>query len=281
MSAADGAGRTLSRGTIRAAAEELDRAERTRRQVPQLSRRHPGMTIEDAYAIQLEWTALKRARGRVIIGQKVGLTSRAMQQSSQIDEPDFGCLFDDMLFPADSTLPTDRFIVPRVEIEVAFRLKAAIEGPGCTREAVLAATECVAASVEIIDARIEAVDPETGRPRRVFDTIADDAASAGVILSGRWFDPSAVDLRWVPGILRRNGVVEETGVSAGVLDHPAHGLVWLANKLASFGQRLEAGQVVLSGSFTRPVPARPGDVFEVDFGPMGAFGFDWSGSAPH
>ena len=264
------AARTLTKEQVHACALRVHAAERARKQIGQLSREHPALTIEDAYAIQCEWVAIKLAEGRRLAGHKIGLTSRAMQMSSQIDEPDFGDLLDDMLFADGATIPADRFIVPRVELELAFVLNRALSGPGCTLAQVLDATAHVIPAAEIIDARIEGVDKATGAPRRVTDTISDNAANAGVVLGRRSFKPAEIDLRWVPALCYRNGVIEETGVSAGVLDHPANGIAWLANKLAAFERRLEPGLVILSGSFIRPVPAQRGDVFRAEFGPLGS-----------
>jgi 2-oxo-hept-3-ene-1,7-dioate hydratase len=261
---------TLSAGQVADAARRIDAAEAGRTQLRQLSLDYPGMTIEDAYAVQNAWVALKLARGRSVRGHKVGLTSRAMQQSSQIDEPDFGVLLDDMFFTSGEDLPMGRFVFPRVEVELAFVLARPLRGPGVSLADVLAATDHIVPALEIIDARIEQVDAATRRPRRVVDTISDNAANAAVVMGSHRIRPSELDLRWVPALLYRNGVIEETGVAAGVLDHPANGIVWLANKLAQYDVGLEAGQVVLSGSFTRPVPAVSGDAFRVDYGPLGA-----------
>jgi 2-oxo-hept-3-ene-1,7-dioate hydratase len=262
--------RTLTQEQVHACALRVHEAERARRQIGQLSREHPALTIADAYAIQCEWVAIKLAEGRRLLGHKIGLTSRAMQMSSQIDEPDFGDLLDDMLFADGATIPADRFIVPRVELELAFVLRRALQGPGCTLAQVLDATDHVIPAAEIIDARIEAVDKATGAPRRVTDTISDNAANAGVVLGSRSFRPHEVDLRWVPALCYRNGIIEESGVSAAVLDHPGNGIAWLANKLAAFERRLEPGLVILSGSFIRPVPAHRGDEFRAEFGPLGS-----------
>ena len=224
---------------------------------------------------QKAWVALKLAAGRKVAGHKIGLTSRAMQQSSQIDEPDYGVLLDDMVFSPDTQLPFARFIVPRVEVELAFILHRRLAGPGCTLEAVLDATEWVIPAIEIIDARIQQVDAETKRTRKVFDTISDNAANAGIVMGGRRVRPREVDLRWVAALCYRNGVIEESGVAAAVLDHPANGVAWLANKLAPHGVALEPGQVILGGSFTRPVEAKPGDEFRVDYGPLGTIAFSF------
>ena len=251
-------------------ADQLDVAEKSRTQVSQFSLAHPDMTIEDAYAVQRAWVARKIADGRRPIGHKIGLTSRAMQRSSNISEPDFGLLLDDMLFPDGQDIPIERFIVPRVEVELAFILKSRLTGPRCTIFDVLSATDYIVPALEIIDARIEQVDKASRVTRKVFDTISDNAANAGIVLGGRPIRPMDVDLRWVSALLYRNGVIEDSGVAAAVLNHPANGPAWLANKLAPYGEYLEAGEIILGGSFTAPVPARAGDSFHVDYGPMGA-----------
>jgi 2-oxo-hept-3-ene-1,7-dioate hydratase len=261
--------------TIRKLASELHASEQQRVQVEHFSKRHPGMTIEDGYAVSRAWVAMKIAEGRKVRGHKIGLTSRAMQQSSQIDEPDYGTLLDDMFFePGD--IPTERFIAPRVEVELAFILKRRLQGAQVSVEDVLDATEYVQPAIEIIDARIEQFDRHTKVMRKVFDTISDNAANAGIILGGRKVAPREVDLPWVGAVLRQNGVVEETGLAAGVQGHPAVGIAWLAQKLAPWGEALQAGEVVLAGSFTRPALAKKGDVFDADYGPLGRFTFTFT-----
>ncbi|WP_019937114.1 2-oxo-hept-4-ene-1,7-dioate hydratase [Bordetella sp. FB-8] len=262
---------------IQSLARELSESERSRVQVAHFSRRFPGMTIEDGYRISRAWVAMQRAQGRRVIGHKIGLTSRAMQLSSQIDEPDYGTLLDSMLFTCEAgkelDIPAARFIAPRVEVELAFVLKDPLHGPGVTIEQVLAATQYVTPAIEIIDARIEQFDRHTKAARKVYDTISDNAANAGVVVGGRRIAPSQADLPWCGAILRQNGAVEETGLAAGVQGHPAVGIAWLADKLAPWGESLQAGQIVLAGSFTRPVAARPGDRFEADYGPLGTLKF--------
>lgn len=260
----------LSPDTIKQLATALNNAEKNGTQLRQFSLDHPEMTIDDAYAVQKAWVDLKLDEGRELRGHKIGLTSRAMQISSNIEEPDYGALLDDMFFEEGSTIPTDRFIVPRVEVELAFILGKPLSGPNCTIFDVLEATDWVIPALEIIDARLHHVDPETKVTRKVFDTISDNAANAGVILGGRPIRPLDLDLRRVSGILYRNGVIEESGVAAAVLNHPAKGVAWLANKLAPHGVTLQPGQVILGGSFTRPVAARKGDTFHVDYGELGA-----------
>jgi len=264
---------TLSADTIARLAAELHEAEKTRTQLRHFSKRHPSMTIDDGYAIQRAWVKLKLAEGRTIKGRKIGLTSRAMQLSSQIDEPDYAPLLDDMFIAEGSDIPFKRFIAPRVEVELAFVLGKPLKGPGITLFDVLAATEVVTPAVEIIDARIEQFDRETKAPRKVFDTISDFAANAAIITGGRPVRPMDVDLRWVGALLYKNGVIEESGLAAAVLNHPANGVAWLANKIAPHDEQLHAGDIVLAGSFTRPVTALPGDSFHVDYGPLGGLAF--------
>lgn len=263
----------LDTATIQSLARQLYDARKNRTPLRQFSKQHPGMTIDDGYAIQRAWVALELADGRTIKGRKIGLTSRAMQVSSQIDEPDYAPLMDDMFFQQGGDIPAGRFIAPRVEVELAFILGKPLQGPGVTLFDVLAATDYVTPAIEIIDARIEQFDRDTKAMRKVYDTISDFAANAGIVLGGRPVRPLDVDLRWVGAMLFKNGVIEETGLAAAVLNHPATGVAWLANKIAPHGESLQAGQVVLAGSFTRPVNAVAGDSFHVDYGPLGAVAF--------
>jgi 2-oxo-hept-3-ene-1,7-dioate hydratase len=254
---------------IQTLARRLYDARKSRTQLRHFSQEHPGMSIEDGYAIQREWVKLEIADGRVIRGRKIGLTSRAMQQASQITEPDYAPLMDDMFFETGSDIPCERFIAPRVEAELAFVLARDLRGPRVTLFEVLKATEYVMPALEIIDARIEQFDRDTKAPRKVFDTIADFAANAGIVMGGRPVKPDAVDLRWVGALLYKNAVIEESGLAAAVLNHPATGVAWLANKIAPYEEQLNAGEVVLSGSFTRPTMAARGDVLHADYGPLG------------
>ena len=253
-----------------ALALELQESERSRVQLEQFSKRHPSMVIDDSYAIQREWIKLKRASGRHPIGHKIGLTSRAMQLASQITEPDYGTLLDDMLLRDGSEVEAARYIVPRIEVEFAFILQRPLKGPDVSLFDVLSATNYVVPALELIDARIEQFDRQTKAPRKVLDTIADNAANAAIIMGGRPMKVDAVDWRWAGALLYKNGVIEESGLGAAVLNHPGNGVVWLANKLAPHGEGLEAGEIVLGGSFTRPVACAAGDTFHADYGPLGS-----------
>jgi 2-oxo-hept-3-ene-1,7-dioate hydratase len=254
---------------IKSLAREFLEAEKSRVQIKQISLRHPEIEIADAYAIQREWVAMKIAGGNRLRGHKIGLTSRAMQMAVGINEPDYGALLEDMFFQDGGTIPAGRFIAPRVEVELAFIMDKRLEGPGVTLFDVLDAVRYVTPALEIIDSRSQMVDPVTKSTRKVFDTIADNAANAGIVMGGRPVRVNEVDLRWVSAILTQNAVIQETGVAAGVLNHPANGVVWLANKLAPHGVALEKDQVILAGSFTRPVFANRGDSLNVDYGPLG------------
>ena len=262
--------------SIQDAAQRLDESERTRTQIRQLSLQYPGITIDDAYAVQKAWITLKTKAGHPIKGHKIGLTSKAMQYASNISEPDYGALLENMFYADGSEIPMDRFIVPRLEVELAFVLGKPLQGPHCTIFDVLSATEYVTPAVEIIDARIHQVDPETKVTRKVMDTISDNAAGAGLVLGGRPFRPLEADLRWVSAICYRNGVIEESGVAAAVLNHPANGVVWLANKFAAHDVSLSPGEVILGGSFTRAVSVRQGDTFHIDYGPYGCISCHFS-----
>jgi 2-oxo-hept-3-ene-1,7-dioate hydratase len=251
-------------------ARELDESEKSQQPIEQFSIRFPDLKIEDSYAIQREWIKLKLASGRRVIGHKIGLTSRAMQLASGIEEPDYGTLLDDMLLPDGARIPAARYLVPRLEAEFAFVLAEPLTGPDVTLIQVLNATDYVMPALELIDARIEQLDRNTRVSRKVTDTIADNAANASIILGGRPMRPDDVDWRWAGALLFKNGIIEESGLGAAVLNHPGNGVAWLANKLAPYGERLEAGEIVLGGSFTRPVPCAAGDNFHADYGPLGS-----------
>ena len=250
----------------------LWQAEERATQVPLVSVRYPEADLEDAYAIQAELVAARYRAGHKRVGWKIGLTSRAMQEALGITTPDSGVICDDMIFAPGSVIPKGRFIQPRIEAELAFVLKADLAGDGVTRADVIAATDHIRPAIEILDTRILRKDPATGQMRSVIDTIADNAANGGLVSLPVAIPPDT-DLRWIGAIVRRDGVVEETGLGAGVLDDPVLGIVWLCHRLAQFGQGLKAGEIVLSGSFIRPVECPPGTEVAADFGPWGTIRF--------
>ena len=257
----------LDPSDIQAAANALFQAEQTGKQIGLLSLAYPDMDMDDAYHIQDAFVAAKKAAGQKQTGWKIGLTSKAMQNALGIDIPDSGVLFDNMHFESGATVPAGRFIQPRVEAEIAFVMKQDVNEASV--DSILSATDYVTPALEILDTRILRADPETGTPRKVFDTISDNAANAGIVLGSARHDPNKLDLRWVGAILKRNGVVEETGLGAAVLDNPLTSLCWLVRRLADYGQKIRAGDVVLSGSFVRIVEAPPTSHFHADFANFG------------
>ncbi|KQQ93171.1 2-oxo-hepta-3-ene-1,7-dioate hydratase [Leifsonia sp. Leaf325] len=250
--------------TIAEIADELAEADRTHSVIPRITARHPGATVEDSYAIQGVWRDKNIAAGRTLVGRKIGLTSKAMQEATGITEPDYGVMFDDTVYSSGAEIPVDRFSNVRIEVELAFVLKAPLEGPDCTLDDALAAIDYAVPALEILNSHIE-LDGRT-----IVDTISDNAAYGGMVLGEVHKRPDEIDLRWVPALLYRNGEITETGVAAGVLDHPATGVAWLANKFHQHGSRLEAGEIILAGSFTRPLWVSRGDVVLCDYGPMGS-----------
>ncbi|WP_423140855.1 2-oxo-hepta-3-ene-1,7-dioic acid hydratase [Parablastomonas sp. CN1-191] len=264
----DFGGVTLDEAAIADAAGALATAERDRSQIPLLSDTYPGMTMDDAYAIQAAWVRTKQAAGDPIIGWKIGLTSKAMQAALAIEIPDSGVLLGSMAFANGAEIPAGRFIEPRVEAEIAFVMKETIDPARASAETILAATDYVAPALEILDTRITRRSPHTCRPRTVCDTIADNAANGGIVLGDPVRDLSDLDLRFVGAVVSRDGEVEETGLGAGVLGDPLVSLGWLVERLAAHGNRVEAGQIVLSGSFIRPVEAQ-GSRIVGDFGSFG------------
>ena len=253
----------------RKAAQALLEAGDTCKPVRQVSQTWPGMQIEDAYAIQQLWADQRVARGARVIGHKIGLTSRAMQMASKMTEPDYGVLLDDMTYADGARIPASRFHAPRLEVELAFVLGRPLGGKNVTIYDVLDATSYVTPALEIIDYRTEV-------PRHICDTIADNAAAAAMVTGGRVVRPMDVDLRWIGATLSKNGVIEESGVSAAVMGHPAMGIVWLVNRLARHDITLQAGHILLAGSFTRPTSVEAGDTIHADYGPLGSIAVSFS-----
>ena len=260
---------SLTAAEITRAAERLHDAERRCSQIGLLSLEHPDLTISDAYLIQHELIARWTSEGRQQVGWKIGLTSRAMQLALGITTPDSGVLFEDMLVENGGTVPEGRFIAARIEAEIAFRLKAPLKGDRLSRDEIAASLEWAAPALEILDTRVVRMDPESGMRRNVCDTIADNAANAGLVLGTRRHRLEGLDLRRVGVIVERNGEVEETGMGAGVLNDPLMAVSWLASRLEQVGATLKEGDIVLSGSFIRPIEAPPGSRFRADFGDFG------------
>lgn len=254
----------LSAQEREAAADALREAERSRSAIVPLIETWPDIDVADAYRIQLANIDLRQAGGATVVGHKVGLSSKAMQQMMGVDEPDYGHLLSDMACDEQTPVDAGRFLIPRVEPEVGFILGDDLPGEGCTEQDVLRATSAVTAALELIDSRI--VDWRIG----LADTIADNASSAGFVLGAARVAPGDVDLRDIPVTLWRNDEEVGVGRSDAVLGNPVTSVAWLARKVASFGVRLRAGHVILPGSCTRAIDARSGDVFRGDFGPLGS-----------
>jgi 2-oxo-hept-3-ene-1,7-dioate hydratase len=254
----------LDHCVIEEIADELVAAGRTRSTVPLLTARYPGMTVDDAYAVQSLWRERGIAAGRRLVGHKIGLTSKVMQNATGITEPDYGVIFSDEVYENGASIRFDSFSNVRIEVELAFVLGRSLSGPNCTLFDVLDATDYVVPALEILSSRIEMAG------RTIVDTISDNAAMGGMVLGGTPVKVGDIDLRWVSALLYRNQTIEESGVAAAVLGHPAAGVYWLANKLAQHETRLEAGEIILAGSFTRPMWVEQGDTVHADYGPLGA-----------
>ena len=253
----------LSPEDIATIADELAQAEQDRTTVPRLTTRHPEMTVEDSYAVQAEWRRRGQSAGRRLVGRKIGLTSKVMQAATGISEPDYGAIFDDMVFENGSVIEFDRFSNVRIEVELAYVLKDDLEGPDVSVFDVLRATEYVVPALEILSSRIEM------EGRTIVDTISDNAAMGAMVYGGNAVRPQDRDVRWVSALLYRNETIEESGVAAAVLNNPALSVAWLARKLASHGDTLSAGDIILAGSFTRPMWVHRGDTVLADYRELG------------
>ena len=254
----------LTPDQISTLADELIEAHDSRTTVPLLTKRGLDMTVEDSYAIQSAWAQRRVEAGHRIVGHKIGLTSKVMQVATGITEPDYGVIFDDMVHDSGARVEFDSFSNVRVEVELAFVLAKPLTGPGCTIFDVLDATSYVVPALEILNSHIEM------EGRTIVDTISDNAALGAMVVGGTPVKPTDLDLRWISAVLYRNQTIEESGVAAAVLGHPALGVAWLANKLAQHGTTLQAGEIVLAGSFTRPLWIERGDTIHAEYGNLGA-----------
>jgi 2-keto-4-pentenoate hydratase len=245
-------------------AADLAEAERSRVAIAPLTTTKPDIDVVDAYEIQLINIRQRVAEGARVIGHKVGLSSKAMQEMMGVDEPDYGHLLDEMAVHQDRPVPSGRYLYPRVEVEVGFVLADDLPGEGCTEDDVLAATAAFAPAIELIDTRI------TDWKIKLCDTIADNASSAGWVLGEARVSPKDIDIQNIDAVLTRNGEVVAKGRSDAVLGNPVTAVAWLARKVDSFGVRLKAGDIVLPGSCTKALDANPGDDFVADFDGLGS-----------
>lgn len=245
-------------------AAALAGAERRHVPIAPLTAAHPAINVVDAYEIQLINIRRRVADGARVVGHKVGLSSEAMQTMMGVDEPDYGHLLDDMQVYESAPVRSGSYLYPRVEVEVGFVLADDLPGAGCTEGDVLAATAAFAPAIELIDTRI------TDWKIELCDTIADNASSAGWVLGEARVSPKDIDITGIEVVLTRNGEVVAKGRSDAVLGNPVTAVAWLARKVDGFGVRLKAGDIVLPGSCTKAIDARPGDDFAADFAGLGA-----------
>ncbi|MGK0721585.1 fumarylacetoacetate hydrolase family protein [Leucobacter sp. W1478] len=247
-----------------AIAAELVQADIDRTILPRLTARYDGMEVEDSYAIQKIWSDRRIEAGARLVGHKIGLTSKVMQVATGITEPDYGVIHDDMVFESGSVIEFDRFSNVRIEVELAFVLAKPLAGPNVTLFDVLDATAYVVPALEVLNSHLEL------EGRTIVDTISDNAAMGAMVIGGRPMKVDDIDLPWASAMLYRNETIEESGVAGAVLGNPAMGVAWLANKLAQHGQTLEAGEIILAGSFTRPMWVFKGDTVHADYGTLGS-----------
>jgi len=243
-------------------------AERDRAPIGPLTEAFPSIDVVDAYEIQLINIRRKLAAGARVHGHKVGLSSPVMQQMMGVDEPDYGHLLDAMVLAQDTPVPAAAYCYPRIEVEIGYVLGAPLPGAGCTEADVLAATEYIVPSLELIDSRI------TDWHIKLADTIADNASSAGVILGDARRTPAELaaagtDLANIDAVLYRGEEEVARGNTSAVLGNPTACVAWLARKVADFGVKLEAGHLIIPGSCTRAIDARPGDTFRAEFAGLG------------
>lgn len=249
--------------TILRLADRLAEAEQRRQGVQPLSAQVPGLTLSDAYRVQMVTIDRKVANGASIVGKKIGLTSKAMQNMFGVDTPDVGHLLDEMQVANGGAISARRVLQPRVEAEIAFVLERDLVGPQVTPLDVLLATEYVVPALEIVDSRV------ADWKITLTDTVADNASSGLFVLGEQQFRVEEVDLELVGMVLSRNGEIVNTGVGAACLGHPANCVAWLANQMHAFGTALRAGEVILSGAMSAAVPAVAGDHFTARFAHLG------------
>lgn len=247
---------------VKRLAEYLVDAETGRKEVLRITAEHPQLSVEDGYRIQEQLVAMKLSEGYRIVGPKMGLTSQAKMKQMSVDEPIYGYIFDYMVI-SDDVIPMNELIHPKVEAEIAFILGKDIEGPGITGAQVLAATEYVVPALEIIDSRYENFH------FTLPDVIADNASSSRVVFGSRLTRPENVDLDLVGVTLSINGELKDLGAGAAVLGHPANSVAMLADMLARKGQKLKAGEVILTGGVTGAAMLHAGDTVTAKWDGLG------------
>lgn len=261
--------KSLTEADVRAAAEAILRAERDVAAMPPLSGRHPGFSLADAYRVQDELNGMRRRQGIGFAGYKIGLTWRSTQVACGLSGPILGRILAPAVHADGDRFSASRYIDPHVEVELAFIVARDVTAPLRTPDDALDAADCVLPALELVDHRMTP-------PRIVADTVAYNSAFAAAVLSSRRFRPRDIDARWVGATLSRNGLMEDSGLAAIGMGHPAASLAWLANTLIERGDHLRAGDLVLSGAFARALPMAAGDAFEADFGPCGTLGISFA-----
>ncbi len=254
---------TLTDEQARAHAQALLRARDTGVPIDPFTQAQPDLGMADGYAIQTHLVRSLLERGESIVGYKLGLTSRPMQELLGVDSPDFGPVFASGVFGDGAVLPADGFIAPRVEAEIAVVLECDLSGPGCTAADALTATRGLVAAVEIVDSRI--VDWRI----RLADTVADLASAGAIALSSLVVPVEGFDPRLLGMVFTRNGELVASGAGAAALGDPMAAVAWLANTLGPMGVVLPAGSVVMTGALHAMVPISPGDVFRAEFDRLG------------
>ena len=254
----------MDRRKLEALASELLHAEQERTPVAPLTERFPELTVTEAYHIQLTAIGTRLKNGRRVVGKKIGLTSKAMQELLGVGEPDYGHILNDMVILNGEPITAGRLLQPRCEGEIAFLLGRDLTGPGISVVDVLAATEAVVPALEIVDSRVK------DWKIKIQDTVADNAAAAMVVLGNQLTSVKEIDLRLVGMVLEKNGQIAATGAGAAALGHPASAVAWLANKLFEFDIPLKAGEIILSGSLTTAPSVAAGDIFRAEFDRLGA-----------
>ena len=259
----------LDAGRRAALVDRLEFARRVGRPTFLPRTEHRELTLADAYTVQEDWAAARMAsEGRRVVGYKVALTTHGQRRAFGADQPLYGALLDDMAFDENEPVPFDRFLSPRVEMELAFGMARRLEG-SCSEAQAVAAIDWIAPAIEILDSRTVMRDPQNDLTRSAIDIVADAGGAAGFVVSRRRMRPGNADLGRIGAVLRHNGQAEDSGVFALVFERPERALVWLAGALAERGGAIAAGDIVLSGSVIKPYPVERGDRFAFDFGPTG------------
>lgn len=228
-----------------------------------ISSEYPEISFNDAYKIQFLNLEREISLGYKVIGKKIGLTSKAMQSMFGVYEPDYGVILNNMVFNDGDNLKIDQFIQPKVEAEIAFVFKDELVGPGITPVKVLQTTDFIFPILELIDSRIK------DWKIKIFDTIADNASAAGVVIGGIKRKIDFLDPKYLPLIFKKNGQIYDSGVGANVMGNPVYSITWLANKLAEYGSSIKAGEIVLSGAITKAISVNRNDWITGDFGDFG------------